>query len=82
LLLLDFLLFGMLKIKMKKVKILLVVFLIINFSFFVNAKDVPESFALTKNEKLIIKNTTSNILTFFILIFNIPNNKKSNNSKN
>ena len=41
----DFLLFGILKIKMKKVKILFVVFLVVNFSFFANAKNVPESFA-------------------------------------
>ena len=65
-LLLDFLLFGMLKIKMKKVKILLVVFLIINFSFFVNAKDVPESFA-DLAEKLIPSvvniSTTQTIIT-------------------
>jgi len=45
LLLLDFLLFGILKIKMKKVKILFVVLLVVNFSFFANAKNVPESFA-------------------------------------
>ena len=44
-LLLDFLLFGILRIKMKKVKILFVVLLVVNFSFFVNAKNVPESFA-------------------------------------
>ena len=44
-LLLDFLLFGILKIKMKKVKILFVVLLVVNFSFFANAKNVPESFA-------------------------------------
>jgi len=35
----------MLKINMKKIKILFVAFLIVNFSFFVNAKNVPESFA-------------------------------------
>ena len=45
LLLLDFLLFGILRIKMKKVKILFVVLLVVNFSFFANAKNVPESFA-------------------------------------
>ena len=44
-LLLDFLLFGILRIKMKKVKILLVVLLAVNVSFFANAKNVPESFA-------------------------------------
>ena len=44
-LLLDFLLFGMPRIKMKKVKILFVVFFLVNFSFFANAKNVPESFA-------------------------------------
>ena len=44
-LLLDFLLFGILKIKMKKVKILFAVLLVVNFSFFANAKNVPESFA-------------------------------------
>ena len=44
-LLLDFLLFGILRIKMKKVKILFAVFLVVNFSFFANAKNVPESFA-------------------------------------
>ena len=45
-LLLDFLLFGMLlRIKMKKVKILFVAFLVVNFSIFANAKNVPESFA-------------------------------------
>ena len=51
---------------MKKVKILLVVFLIINFSFFVNAKDVPESFA-DLAEKLIPSvvniSTTQTIIT-------------------
>ena len=41
----DFLLFGILRIKMKKVKILFVVLLAVNFSFFANAKNVPESFA-------------------------------------
>jgi len=45
LLLLDFLLFGILRIKMKKAKILLVVLLAVNFSFFANAKNAPESFA-------------------------------------
>jgi len=45
LLLLDFLLFGILKIKMKKIKILFAVLLVVNFSFFANAKNVPESFA-------------------------------------
>ena len=44
-LLLDFLLFGILRIKMKKVKILFVVLLVVNFSFFASAKNVPESFA-------------------------------------
>ena len=44
-LLLDFLLFGILRIKMKKVKILFVALLVVNFSFFANAKNVPESFA-------------------------------------
>ena len=44
-LLLDFLLFGLLKIKMKKIKILFVAFFVVNFSFFANAKNVPESFA-------------------------------------
>ena len=43
--LLDFLLFGILKIKMKKIKILFAVLLVVNFSFFANAKNVPESFA-------------------------------------
>ena len=41
----DFLLFGILRIKMKKIKILFVVLLVVNFSFFANAKNVPESFA-------------------------------------
>jgi len=45
LLLLDFLLFGILRIKMKKVKILFIVLLVVNFSFFANAKNAPESFA-------------------------------------
>ena len=44
-LLLDFLLFGILRIKMKKVKILFVALLVVNFSFFANAKNTPESFA-------------------------------------
>ena len=44
-LLLDFLLFGLLRIKMKKVKILFVAFLVVNFSIFANAKNAPESFA-------------------------------------
>ena len=44
-LLLDFLLFGISRIKMKKVKILFAVLLVVNFSFFANAKNVPESFA-------------------------------------
>ena len=35
----------MLRIKMKKVKILFVAFLVVNFSIFANAKNVPESFA-------------------------------------
>jgi len=42
---LDFLLFGILRIKMKKVKILFVALLVVNFSFFANAKNTPESFA-------------------------------------
>jgi len=45
LLLLDFLLFGILRIKMKKFKILFVAFLVVNFSFFANAKNTLESFA-------------------------------------
>jgi len=47
LLLLVFLLFGMLKNKMKfkNLKILLISILFVNLSFFVNAKSVPESFA-------------------------------------
>ena len=44
-LLLDFLLFGILRIKMKKIKILFVTLLVVNFSFFANAKNTPESFA-------------------------------------
>ena len=46
-LLLVFLLFGMLKNKMKfkNLKILLISILFVNLSFFVNAKSVPESFA-------------------------------------
>ena len=46
-LLLVFLLFGMLKNKMKfkNLKILLISILFVNLSFFVNAKPVPESFA-------------------------------------
>ena len=40
-----FLLFGILRIKMKKIKILLLTFLLINFSSFVNAQNAPESFA-------------------------------------
>ena len=44
-LLLDFLLFGILRIEMKKVKIFFVALLVVNFSFFANAKNVPESFA-------------------------------------
>jgi len=47
LLLLVFLLFGILKNKMqfKKIKIFLISILFVNFSFIVNAKSVPESFA-------------------------------------
>ena len=41
----DFLLFGILKIKMKKIKILFVALLVVNFSFFADAKNTPESFA-------------------------------------
>ncbi len=65
-LLLDFLLFGILRIKMKKVKILFVVLLVVNFSFFANAKNVPESFA-DLAEKLIPSvvniSTTQTIVT-------------------
>ena len=65
-LLLDFLLFGILRIKMKKIKILLVVLLVVNFSFFANAKNVPESFA-DLAEKLIPSvvniSTTQTIVT-------------------
>ena len=39
------LLFGQLKIKMKKIKIIFVAFLVFNFSIFANAKNTPESFA-------------------------------------
>jgi hypothetical protein len=39
-----------------------------------SAKDSGTFLACAKNAKLIIKNTTNNILVFFILIFNIPNN--------
>jgi len=42
---LGFLLFGILRIKMKKIKILFVAFLVVNFSIFANAKNTPESFA-------------------------------------
>jgi len=38
-------LFGILRIKMKKVKILFIAFLVLNFSSFANAKNVPDSFA-------------------------------------
>ena len=65
-LLLDFLLFGLLKIKMKKVKILFVAFFVVNFSFFANAKNVPESFA-DLAEKLIPSvvniSTTQTVIT-------------------
>lgn len=65
-LLLDFLLFGILRIKMKKVKILFVVFLVVNFSFFANAKNTPESFA-NLAEKLMPSvvniSTTQTIIT-------------------
>ena len=43
-LLLDFLLFGISRIKMKKVKTLFAVLLVVNFSFFANAKNVPFEF--------------------------------------
>ena len=43
--LLGLLLFGQLKIKMKKIKIIFVAFLVFNFSIFANAKNTPESFA-------------------------------------
>ena len=52
----------------------------INFSA-KSAKDSGTFLALAKKEKLTTKKATNNILTFFILIFNRPNNKKSNNSK-
>ena len=65
-LLLDFLLFGMPRIKMKKVKILFVAFLVVNFSIFANAKNVPESFA-DLAEKLIPSvvniSTTQTVIT-------------------
>jgi len=35
----------MLKIKMKKIKILIVTFVVLNFSILSNAKEVPKSFA-------------------------------------
>ena len=44
-LLLDFLLFGTWKIKMQKIRAFLLTLLIINLSFFANAKNTPESFA-------------------------------------
>ena len=40
-----FLLFGILKIRMKKFKILLTTFLTIGFTSLVAAKNIPESFA-------------------------------------
>ena len=43
--LLGLLLFGQLKIKMKKIKIIFLAFLVFNFSIFANAKNTPESFA-------------------------------------
>ena len=65
-LLLGFLLFGMPRIKMKKVKILFVAFLVVNFSIFANAKNVPESFA-DLAEKLIPSvvniSTTQTVIT-------------------
>ena len=65
-LLLDFLLFGILRIKMKKIKILFVALLVVNFSFFADAKNTPESFA-DLAEKLIPSvvniSTTQTILT-------------------
>ena len=42
---LAFLLFGILKVNMRKIKKLFVAFLIINFSFFANATNAPDSFA-------------------------------------
>ncbi len=44
-LLLALLLFGLLRIKMKKIKILCVALLVFNFSISANAKNTPESFA-------------------------------------
>ena len=79
--LLGLLLFGQLKIKMKKIKIILVAFLVFNFSIFADAKNTPESFA-DLAEKLITKKAINNIFIFFILILNQPNNNKANNSKN
>ena len=52
----------------------------INFSA-KSAKDSGKFLELAKKEKLITNRTTDNILPFFILILNKPNNKKSNNSK-
>ena len=42
---LAFLLFGILKVNMRKIKKLFLTFLIINFSFFANATNAPDSFA-------------------------------------
>jgi len=42
---LVFLLFGILKVKMKKIKILLIVFLTISFASLSNAQEIPKSFA-------------------------------------
>ena len=67
-LLLVFLLFGILKNKMqfKKIKIFLISILFVNFSFIVNAKSVPDSFA-DLAEKLMPSvvniSTTQTILT-------------------
>ena len=48
-----------------------------------SAKDSGTGFAFTKNDKLTNNIEINNILRFlnFILFFNIPNNKKTNNSE-
>jgi hypothetical protein len=52
----------------------------INFSA-KSANETGRSFALTINAKLTKKNATIDVLIFFILIFNVPNNKEANYSK-
>ena len=61
-------------------QLVLLTLIFFNFTFSSNSQNAPVSFA-DLAEKLIIKSVNKKFFIFFILILKIPNNKKTNYSK-